>query len=158
MTRWAVSLSIRLWFAAASLAACIGCGPSMAPTAPSRFTPQADTPVPAPQAQADNTVPAATDGVDGVYRLDVRMARTGTAAVVLRWPNADVSLKLYLTSGDCASAASLVAGACTILGAARQGNPPVMVSAPVTSGDLNTVWVLNPDHFPQAVTIAIVIE
>ena len=156
MKTWVVSLRIRLWLAAAILAACIGCGPSTSPTAPSRITPQAANPVPPPQ--ADNTVPAATDGVDGVYRLDVRMARSGTAAVALSWPNADVSLKLYLTSGDCANATNLVAGACTILGAVRPGNPPVMVSAPVTGGDLNTVWVLNPDHISQPVTIAIVIE
>ena len=152
----AVSWRIRPWLAAPVLATCIGCGPSTIPTAPGRFTPQAANPVPAPQAA--NTVPAATDGVDGVYRLDVRMARSGTAAVALAWPNADVSLKLYLTSGDCANATNLIAGACTILGAARPGNPPVMVSAPVTSGDLNTVWVLNPDHIPQLVTTSVVIE
>lgn len=156
MNTWEVSLRIRLWLAAAVLATCIGCGPSMSPTAPGRFTPPAGNPVPAPQ--PGNTVPAATDGVDGIYRVDVRMARSGTAAVALGWPNADVSLKLYLTSSDCANATNLVAGACTILGAARPGNPPVMVSAPVTSGDLNTVWVLNPDHIPQLVTISIVIE
>jgi hypothetical protein len=112
--------------------------------------------VPAPQ--PDNTVAAATNGVVGVYRLDVTMERSGTASVTLRWPNADVSLQLYLTTADCASATNLVAGACTILGVARPGNPPMMVSAPVTSGDLNTVWVLNPDSVSQAVTIAIAIE
>jgi hypothetical protein len=120
------------------------------------LTAPADNPVPAPQ--PGNTVPAATDGLVGVYRLDVRMERSGTAAVTLWWPNADVSLQLYLTSGDCASATSLVAGRCTILGTVRPDNPPVMVSAPVASGDLNTVWVLNPDHIPQAVKIAIAIE
>jgi hypothetical protein len=156
MNRWAVSLRIGPWLAAAVLATSTGCGPSTSPTAPGRFTPPADNPAPAPQ--PENTVPAATDGVDGVYRVDVRMARSGTAAVALRWPNADVSLKLYVTSGDCANATDLVAGACTILGAARPGNPPVMVSAPVASGDLNTVWVLNPDPFSQSVTISIVIE
>jgi len=156
MNKWPVHLRLRLGLAAAVVVTCIGCGPSMSPTAPARFPPPADIPLPGPQ--PENTVPAATEGVDGVYRIDVRMARSGTAAVALGWPNADVSLKLYVTSGDCANATDLVAGACTILGAARPGNPPVMVSSPVTSGDLNTVWVLNPDHISQLVTIGIVIE
>ena len=122
MKRWAVSLSIRLGLASAILATCIGCGPPVSPTTPGGFTPPADNPAPAPQAV--ETVPAATNGVDGVYRLDVRMARSGTAAVALSSPNADISLKLYLTSGGCANATDLVAGACTILGAARPGESP----------------------------------
>jgi hypothetical protein len=156
MKRWTVSWTIRLWLAAAMLTTCFGCGPSMSPTDPGRFTPPPDNPAPAPQ--PGNTVPAATDGIAGVYRLDVRMERSGTAAVTLWWPDADVSLKLYLTRGDCANATSLVAGTCTILGTVRPENPPVKVSAQVTGGDLNTVWVLNPDHIPQAVTIGIAID
>lgn len=105
-----------------------------------------------------STVPASNNGVAGVYRLDVTMPGSGTATVTLRWPDADVSLKLYLTEAACASATSLLAGGCTILAEARQGNPPVKVASPVVSGKMNTVWVLNPDHIPQPVTVDIKVE
>ena len=100
-----------------------------------------------------NTVPAANNGEVGVYRLDVTMSRSGTATVTLRWPNADFSLQLYVTSGVCADTTSLVTGGCTILGSTRPGSLPGVVTSPVTGGDLNTIWVLNPDPAPQSFTV-----
>ena len=105
-----------------------------------------------------NTVPAANNGEVGVYRLDVTMSRSGTATVTLTWPNADFSLQLYVTSGVCADTASLVTGGCTIVGSTRPGSLPGVVTSPVTGGDLNTIWVLNPDPFPQSFRVDVHIE
>ena len=115
--------------------------------------PPAPNPVP-----TTNTVPAATNGEAGVYRLDVTMSRSGTATVTLSWPNADFSLQLYVTSGVCTDIASLVTGGCTILGSTRPGSLPGVVTSPVTGGDVNTIWVLNPDPFPQNFTVDVDIE
>jgi hypothetical protein len=141
---------------AVSLATNIGCGHQASPTAPDPLTPGTSSPpspVPTP-----NTVPAANDGQVGVYRLDVTMSRSGTATVTLRWPDADFSLQLYVTSGACADTTSLVTGGCTILGSTRQGSLPGVVISPVTGGDLNTIWVLNPDPFPQSFMVDVDIE
>ena len=121
--------------------------------APHRSPSGPPSPVP-----AANTVPAATNGEVGVYRLDVTMSRSGTATVTLRWPNADFSLQLYVTRGVCADATSLVTGGCTILGSTRPGSLPGVVTSPVTGGDLNTIWVLNPDPAPQSFSVDIDIE
>lgn len=125
-----------------------GCGrSSSSPTAP---TPGG--------VQTTQTVPAASNGVDGFHRSDVTMSRSGTATVMLRWPNGDFSLQLYVTTGACANTASLVAGACTILGRTRPGDLPGLVTSPVTGGDLNTIWVLNSDPFPQDFTVVVAIR
>ena len=133
------------------LSTTIGCG--RGPTAPNPPTPPPPSPVP-----TTNTVPAANNGEVGVYRSDVTMSRSGTATVTLRWPNADFSLQLYVTSGACADTRSLVTGGCTILGSTRQGSLPGVVTSPVTGGDLNTIWVLNPDPAPQSFTVDVHIE
>jgi hypothetical protein len=86
------------------------------------------------------------------------IARSGMATVTLRWPNADFSLQLYVTTGVCADITSLLTGGCTILGSTRQGSLPGVVTSPVTGGDLNTIWVLNPDPFPQRFTVDVHIE
>ena len=141
---------------AMSLATNIGCGHQTSPTAPSPLTLGASSPpspVPTP-----NTVPAANDGKVGVYRQDVTMSRSGTATVTLQWPNGDFSLQLYVTSGACADTTSLVTGGCTILGSTRPGSLPGVVTSPVTGGDLNTIWVLNPDPFPQSFMVHVDIE
>lgn len=135
------------------LSTSIGCGHQASPTTPSPTTQGTSSPVPPP-----NIVPASNNGVVGAYRLDVTMSRSGTATVTLRWPDADVSLKLYLTEAACANTTSLLTGGCTILAESRVGNPPVVVTSPVMSGKMNTVWVLNPDHIPQPVTVDIRIE
>ena len=138
------------------LATSIGCGHPTSPTAPNPLTPtQSSPPSPVP---TTNTVPAANNGEVGVYRSDVTMSRSGTATVTLRWPNADFSLQLYVTSGVCADTTSLVTGGCTILGRTRQGSLPGVVMSPVTGGDLNTIWVLNPDPFPQDFRVDVYIE
>ena len=138
------------------LATNIGCGHQTSPTAPNPLTPAPSSP-PSP-VPTTNTVPAANNGEVGVSRLDVTMSRSGMATVTLRWPNADFSLQLYVTSGVCADTTSLVTGGCTILGSTRQGSLPGVVTSPVTGGDLNTIWVLNPDPFPQSFTVDVVIE
>jgi len=51
-----------------------------------------------------------------------------------------------------------VTGQCTILGSARQGSLPAVVSRPVTAGDRYTVWVLNPDPFPESFRLDVFIE
>jgi hypothetical protein len=86
------------------------------------------------------------------------MSHSGTATVTLRWPNADFSLQLYVTSGVCADTTSLVTGECTILGSTRQGSLPGVVTSPVTGGDRYTIWVLNPDPAPQSFTVHVDIE
>jgi hypothetical protein len=133
------------------LATSLGCGRS--PTAPGPFIPSPSGPTP-----TTNTVPAASNGVVGVYRSDITMSRAGTARVTLTWPNGDFSLQLYVTSGICADAASLVTGGCTILGSTRQGSLPGVVTGRVAGGDLNTIWVLNPDPAPQSFTVGVEIE
>ena len=105
-----------------------------------------------------NTVPAANNGVAGVYRLDVTMSRSGTAIVTLTWPDADFSLQLYVTSGACADATTLLTGGCTILGSTRPGILPGVVTSPVTGSDLNTIWVLNTDPAPQSFRVDVDIE
>jgi hypothetical protein len=94
----------------------------------------------------------------GVYRSDVMMSRSGTATVTLRWPDADFSLQLYVTSGACADVTSLRTGGCTILGGTRPGSLPGVVTNPVTGGDVNTIWVLNPDPAPQSFRVDVNIE
>ena len=136
------------------LATSIGCGHQTSPTAPNPLTP-APQPSPSP---TTTMVPAANNGEAGVYRLDVTMSRSGTATVTLKWPNADFSLQLYVTSGACADITSLVTGGCTILGSTRPGSLPGVVTSPVTGGDLNTIWVLNPDPVPQSISVNVDIE
>src|SRR5687768_11052302 len=94
------SMTLAPVLAAMLLATAMACG---SPTQPSSFERQpSGTPAPAPTPQpATNTVPAANDGLPGVYRRDVVMSNTGTATVVLRWSDADYSLQLYVTSGAC---------------------------------------------------------
>lgn len=139
---------------AALLATSIGCGSQSRPTAPSSFARQ---PSPMPQ-PGSNVVPASNGGVPGVYRVDVVMSRSGTATVTLRWLDADYSLQLYVTRGACADTTSLVTGACTILGRTRPGSLPGVVTSAVTSGDQNTIWVLNTDPAPQSFTVDLDIE
>jgi hypothetical protein len=135
----------------AMILATVGCGQETSPTAP--FLPPVLSP-PDPE----TTVPAATNGQMGVYRREVTMSRSGMATVTLKWPNADFSLQLSVTSGICADITSLLAGRCTILGSTRQGSLPGVVTSGVTGGDLNTIWVLNPDPFPQSFTVTVEIE
>jgi hypothetical protein len=138
------------------LATSIGCGHQTSPTTPTSITPAPPSPTrPVP---TTNTVPAANNGEVGVYRFDVTMSRSGTATVTLGWPNADFSLQLFVTSGVCADTASLVRGGCTVLGSTRPGSLPGVVTSPVTVGDLNTIWVLNPDPFPQGFSVDVNIE
>jgi hypothetical protein len=122
------------------------------PTAPA--SPPGQT-VPTPRGQ---TVPASNEGAPGVDRFNVAMSHSGTATVALTWPNGDFSLQLYVTRGACTDASALVAGACTILGATRPGTRPGLVSSTVVSGDMITIWVLNPDEDPQAFTIGVEIN
>jgi hypothetical protein len=104
------------------------------------------------------TVPAANNGEVGVYRSEISMPYTGTATVTLRWPDPDFSLQLYVTSGVCADATSLVTGECTILGNTRPGTLPGVVTSPVNGGDRYTIWVLNPDPAPHSFSVVVNIE
>lgn len=151
-----VPVTIQALIGAVMIVTSIGCGRQSSPVGPSQSTPTSTGPA-APD-PSFNTVPAAHDGVVGVYKFDVTITRSGTATATLRWPDADFSLQLYLTSGACADTTSLLTGACRILGASRVGNPPVTVTIPVNSGDVNTVWVLNRDHLPQSFKVDIQIE
>src|SRR5436190_83905 len=108
------------------LATSIACGHQTGPTAPNPVTPAPSSP-PSP-APVTNTVPAANNGVVGVYRTDVTMPYSGTASVTLSWPNADFSLQLFVTSGVCADTTSLLTGTCTVLGSTRQGTLPGVVT------------------------------
>lgn len=146
-------VTMTAFFIAAMLATSIGCGHLTSPVAPTPFTQAAQSPVP-----TTNTVPPATQGEIGVYRSDVTMKRSGTATVTLTWPDADFSLRLYLTSGACADARSLENGRCSIVGSTRPGRLPGVVTSPVTAGDVTTIWVLNPDPFPQTFRVDIYIE
>ena len=134
----------------------IGCGNQTFPTAPSPPTPAPSSP-PSPVPIA-NSVPAANNGGVGVYRSDVTMSRSGTATVTLRWPNADFSLQLFVTSGVCVDTATLAAGGCTVVGSTRPGSLPGIVTSPVTGGELNTIWVLNSDPFPQEFSVDLHIQ
>ena len=148
------SMTLTPVLAAMLLATAMACGSA---TEPSSFERQpSGTPAPAPIPQpATNMVPASNDGIPGVYRRDVVMSYTGTATVVLKWPDADYSLQLYVTSGACADVTDLLMGACTILGRTRPGELPGMVSRRVTTGDVATIWVLNTDPAPQVVTVVV---
>jgi hypothetical protein len=86
------------------------------------------------------------------------MSRSGTATVTLRWPNADFSLQMYVTSGACADAERLVAGACAVLGKTRPGDLPGVVTRSVAGGDVATIWVLNSDPFPQGFSVVVEIQ
>jgi hypothetical protein len=142
---------------AALAAGSAGCGNfSPSPTGPSTVPGQ--TAAPPGGLQTTHTVPAASHGVDGFQRLDVTMSRSGTATVTLRWPNADLSLQLYVTTGACADTASLVGGACSVLGRTRPGDLPGVVTGAVTGGDRNTIWVLNSDPFPQGFAVVVEIQ
>jgi hypothetical protein len=103
-------------------------------------------------------VPAANGGVPGLYRTDLVTSRSGTATMTLHWPDGDYSLQLYVTSGTCLDLTALLAGSCTTVGKTRPGDRPGVVAGPVTTGDLNTIWVLNPDLAPQPFTVVTAIE
>jgi hypothetical protein len=133
----------------------IGCGRQSSPTAPNPLTLAPSSP---PGPVSATSVPAAKNGEIGVYRLDVTMSRSGTATVTLRWPNADFSLQLYVTSGACADITNVETAGCAIVGRTRPGSLPGVITTPVTAGDLNTVWVLNSDPFPQSFTVNVDIE
>ena len=160
MKTFVASITIKPVLAAVLLTTSIACGSHGSPTEPSSFAQQpAPTPPPIPIPQpATNTVPASKDGVPGVYRRDVVMSHTGTATVILRWPDADFSLQLYVTSGACADITDLLTGGCTILGRTRPGDLPGVVRSRVAGGALNTIWVLNPDPAPQTFTVGIEID
>jgi hypothetical protein len=134
----------------------IACGRQDSPAGPTQGSPTSTGPT-SPDLP-NKTVPAAHDGVAGVYKMDITITRSGTATMTLTWPDADFSLQLYLTGDACADTTSLLTGACRILGASRVGNPPVTVTIPVNNGDTNTVWVVNRDHLPQSFTVDIQIE
>jgi hypothetical protein len=153
------SVTIKYVLAAAILATGISCGSPPSPTAPSPV-PQAPSPIIEPPSNTvrSNTVPASNAGVPGVDRFALAMSDGGTMTVTLRWPNADFSLQLYVTRGECADETSLVTEACTILGKTRPGILPGVVTSPVASGDEITIWVLNPDPDPQAFTIVLAIK
>jgi hypothetical protein len=161
MRSFCIRPTIRLLLATALLATGAGCAFDGGPTAPG--TPSSTSqPLPAPPNAAavaiTDTVPAGSTAAPGVYRSDVMMSRSGTATITLRWPDADYSLQLYVTTGACAEATGLLAGECTIVGRTRPGTLPGGVSSGVTSGDLNSVWVLNTDHASQNFTVSIEIE
>jgi hypothetical protein len=149
--------TIKRALAAALLLSSIGCGSASSPTAPSPSPTAlagASEPIPA----GSIMVPAADGSVPGVYRADVVMSRGGTARVTLQWPNGDYSLQLYVTSGMCINLTGLLTGMCTILGRTRPGDRPGVVVSSVTSGDVDTIWVLNPDRDPQPFTVDTTIE
>ena len=155
----AASSIVRSVLSAVLLTASIGCGSDGSPTAPSpsdasNARPTAPVPIPT----ESTVVPAANGGVSGVYRTDVVMSRTGTATVTLHWPDGDYSLQLFVTRGNCVDLTALLAGTCTTVGKTRPGDRPGVVAGPVTSGDLNTIWVLNPDFAPQPFTVVTAIE
>jgi hypothetical protein len=139
--------------AVAILAMSIGCVDT--PAEPSSFTqepnavPAQNLPVPPPlhivPTPSGQTVPASNGSVPGVQRLNVAMSHSGTATVSLNWQNGDFSLQMFVTKGVCADASGLVTGACAVLGTTRPGSRPGVVTTSVVSGDVVTVWVLNPD-------------
>ena len=141
-------------FIAMLFATGIGCGHQTSPAAPD---PLPATP-PGPSSPGPNTVPAANNGEFGIYRSEITMSHSGMATVTLRWPNADFSLQLYVTSGVCPDTTRLATGGCTILGSTRQGSLPGVVTSPVTAGDRYTIWVLNPDPAPQSFSVDVNVE
>ena len=152
------SVTIKYVLAASILAAGIGCGPPSSPTAPDPVV-QPPSPIVEPaHTVRSNTVPASNAGVPGVDRFDVGMSHSGTATVTLTWPNADFSLQLYVTSGECAETASLVTEGCTILGKTRPGILPGVITSSVAGGDEVTIWVLNPDPYPQEFAVDLAIK
>jgi len=154
-TRW-TRVTVTAVFFAVMISIGIGCGHQTSPAVPTPFTrPPSITRSPF---LTTDTVPAGNNAEVGVYRSDVTMSHSGTATVTLRWPNADFSLQLYVTAGACAGVTSLVTGGCTIVGGTRPGTLPGVVTGPVTGGALNTIWVLNPDPFPQGFRVDIDIE
>lgn len=148
---WVPSMTIN-YVLAAVLATSIGCGSPSSPTGPRASVPEPSPIIPpGSNTVRSNTVPASNAGVPGVDRFDVAMSRSGSATVMLLWSNADFSLQLYVTRGACADATALVTGGCTILGTTRPGDLPGVITSPVMSGDVATIWVLNPDkEGPQA--------
>ena len=140
------------------LATSIGCGHQTSPTAPNPPAPAPSSPPRLPGPETTATVPAANNGEAGVYRSEIVMSQSGTASVTLTWPNADFSLQLYVTSGVCADTTRLLTGQCTILGSTRPGLLPGVVTSPVTGGDRYTIWVLNPDPFPQGFNVDVNVE
>ena len=142
---------LRAVLAAVILASSIGCGHGTTPTAPSSVT-QGVSPA------GSSNVPAASGGLPGAARMDMVMPRSGTASVTLRWSDADFSLRLFVTSGACPDVMTLLQESCSILGSTRPGTLPGVVTVPVTSGDSTTIWVLNPDPFPQGFTIDVEIN
>ena len=162
-TRW-TRVTMRAVLVAAVLTTSIGCGQYGSPTAPTFLTPAPSGPPSPPSPSSPHgpvpataTVPAANHGEVGVYRSEVTMSRSGTARVTLSWSNADFSLQLYVTGGACADVTSLVTGGCNVVGRTRPGIPGV-VTSPVTGGDVNTIWVLNPDPYPQNFRVDVYIE
>lgn len=150
---------VRSVLSAVLLTTTIGCGSEGSPTAPSPSDASNARPnAPAPIPTGSTVVPAANGGVPGLYRTDVVMTRSGTATITLHWPDGDYSLQLYITSGTCLDLTALLAGACTTVGKTRPGDRPGVVAGPVTTGDLNTIWVLNPDFAPQPFTVVTAIE
>jgi hypothetical protein len=161
------SVTIKGVLAAAIFATSIGCAGS--PAKPSSFAqkpspivpPGQSAPVPPGQVvptPAGQTVPASNGGAPGVQRFNAVMSHSGTATVTLKWPDGDFSLQLYVTKGICADTNGLVTGACTILGTTRPGSLPGVVTSAVVSGDVVTVWVLNPDDGPQTFTVGVEIN
>lgn len=141
------------------LTASIGCGSNGSPTAPSPSDASNARPnVPAPIPTGTTVVPAANGGVPGFYRTDVVMSRSGTATTTLHWPDGDYSLQLYVTSGTCLDLTALLAGTCATVGKTRPGDRPGVIASRVTTGDLNTIWVLNPDFAPQPFTVVTAID
>jgi hypothetical protein len=138
------AVTINYVLAAAILATGIARGAPSSPTAPDPVV-QPPSPIiePASNTVRSGTVSASNAGVPGVDRFDVGMSDSGTAAVTLTFPNADFSLQLYVTRGECAETASLVTEGCTILGQTGSGILPGVISSPVAGGDEITIWVLN---------------
>jgi hypothetical protein len=152
------SMTMEAVLAAAILATSIGCGSLNSPTKPKSFAQEPNPIVPPGQtvpASPGQTVPASNGGIPGVYQFNVAMSRSGTATLTLKWPNGDFSLQLYVTRGACADATGPVTAACTILGTTRPGSLPGVVTSPVVSGDVVTVWVLNTDEGPQTFTVGV---
>ena len=145
------SATVRSVLSAVLLTTSVGCGSESSPTAPSSSDLSdwhANGPV----------VPASHGGIPGFSRTDVVMSRSGTATITLQWPDGDYSLQLYVTDGTCLDLTALLAGTCTTVGKTRPGDLPGVVASLVTSGDQNTIWVLNPDSAPQPFTVVIEIE
>ena len=154
-----LSSIVRSVLFAVLLTTSIGCGTEGSPTAPSPSDASNAVPnPPAPIPTGSTVVPAANGGVPGLYRTDAVISRSGTATMTLTWPDADFSLQLFVTSGTCLDLTALLAGTCITVGNTRPGDRPGVVSSPVTTSDLRTIWVLNPDFAPQPFTVVTAIE